>query len=226
MPEMPIDDSADNIASEINTCWRNTGINGDNSCAELEEYIHCRNCPAFKAAGRALLGRASAMSQVEQWTDKIGSEREDEKYEAISVGIFKLHNEWLALPTSAFSEVANDCNVRRISHGKGGVLLGICSIRGEIQLCVSLEKVLGMECHGYSERSRFCVLAEDNCKWVFPVDSVSAVAKINKNDIEPTPANLQSGLNLFSCGIFEHDGHKVGLLEANMIFHALARSVR
>lgn len=219
-------DKLDLSKLNINPCWRKIGITGDRSCPELAQYIHCRNCPVFAGAGRALLNRSKASGQIQEWTKQIAQERTVNKSDTLSVGIFRLADEWLALPTVVYSEVVNDCKVRRLEHGRDGILLGLCSVRGELQLCVSLEKLLGMECRGYQGRSRFCVLNDNGSKWIFPTDQVSGIVRIERAEIEETPVSAEMGLTLFSTGIFNHDGKKIGLLSEDLVFHALSRSMQ
>ena len=43
--------------AEIYDCWNQIGVEGDGSCADLEKFIHCRNCPVYANAGLQLLNR-------------------------------------------------------------------------------------------------------------------------------------------------------------------------
>src|SRR3981081_1849213 len=45
----------DTTHAALDDCWNRIGVHGDRSCAELQRHIHCRNCPVFAAAARALL---------------------------------------------------------------------------------------------------------------------------------------------------------------------------
>src|SRR5205823_3279707 len=60
-----------------------------------------------------------------------------------SVVIFRLGQEWLALPVGVLIEVTNPRRVHRVPH-RGGVLAGLVNIRGELHLCVHLDQVLGI----------------------------------------------------------------------------------
>lgn len=63
----------------------------------------------------------------------------------LSVVIFRLHKEWLALKASIFKEVTELAVVRTLPHRSNETFLGLVNIRGELQLCISLHHLLGLE---------------------------------------------------------------------------------
>src|SRR5438445_8021579 len=64
-----------------------------------------------------------------------------------SAVIFRIHSEWLALPTEAFQEVAERRRIHSLPHRRNGVVLGLVNIRGELLICVDLGRVLGIGAH-------------------------------------------------------------------------------
>ena len=46
----PPNSASDGTAASINDCWNRIGVRGDASCPELEQHVHCRNCPVYSAA--------------------------------------------------------------------------------------------------------------------------------------------------------------------------------
>ena len=38
-------------------CWKTIGVEADRSCEQLQQHVHCRNCPTYRLAGRQLLNR-------------------------------------------------------------------------------------------------------------------------------------------------------------------------
>ena len=55
-------------------CWARIGVAGDRSCAELGERVHCRNCPAYEAAGRALLDREPPPGYLAEWAQALAAD--------------------------------------------------------------------------------------------------------------------------------------------------------
>ncbi len=80
-----------------NACWNEIGVAGDRSCLELKTYTHCRNCPVYSRAGRQLLQRQAPAGYLNEWTNLLTHHQEEQPLNTISVGIFRLGGEWLAL---------------------------------------------------------------------------------------------------------------------------------
>ena len=57
MSNLPANASGSSARATITDCWNKIGVRGDSSCRELEEHVHCRNCPVHAAAAVALLDR-------------------------------------------------------------------------------------------------------------------------------------------------------------------------
>ena len=47
-------------AAAVNACWDRIGVQGDASCPELKQHVHCRNCPVYSAGAMQLLDREMA----------------------------------------------------------------------------------------------------------------------------------------------------------------------
>ena len=59
--------------------------------------------------------------------------------------IFRLGQEWLAFRTQTVAEVTLPRPVHRIPHRSNDVLIGLVNLRGQLQLCISLSGLLGVE---------------------------------------------------------------------------------
>lgn len=219
-PQTPAAQDADALP-----CWVTQGVQGDRSCPRLPEAIHCRNCPVLREAGRALLDQPVAPGQLAEWTAFVAQAREESRRSPLSAGVFRLGNEWLALPTPVFHEIVPAAAIRRLPHQKEGVLLGLSCIRGEIHLCVSLEALLGVA-PAQEAAAFFCVIGDGAGLWVFPAHEVAGIHRYAASQVQPVPAATGAGLNLFSRGILDCAGRPAGLLDEGMLLHALERSIR
>src|SRR6478672_11465316 len=123
-------------------CWNKIGVRGDRSCGELLKVTHCHNCPVFAAAGRRFLDAPSPPGYLDEWTDRLAAGESDESANELSLLVFRLGDEWLALPVSVLVEVTRPRTPHRIPH-RGGLLSGVVNIRGELHLCVRLDTLLG-----------------------------------------------------------------------------------
>lgn len=206
-------------------CWRSIGVTGARSCPRLQEYIHCRNCPVYAAAGRALLEQPASPAQLVEWTAGIAQERQERQRGTLSAGVFRIGEEWLALPTTFFFEVVNCMPIRRLPHAKDGIMLGLTVIRGEILLCMSLAALLGID-PGEEEPTRFCVIGGTDGRWVFPVQEVKGILHYRQAELQPVPTALNVGVQVFSHGLLDFNDWQAGLLDEHMLLHALERSIR
>lgn len=142
-------------APGVGDCWNRIGTSGDGSCPELQTHIHCRNCPVFAAAARTFFDRSAPEGYVAEWTrwlagagdpaglstagESAGSDRD-----VVSVLIFRLGQEWLAFRTTTVAEVTLPRPVHRVPHRNNEALIGLVNLRGQLQLCVSLHGLLGV----------------------------------------------------------------------------------
>ena len=126
-------------------CWSKIGVAGDRSCPELEGFIHCRNCPVLAEAARSFFDREPPEGYLETWSEILQTPEEVTESDAVSMLIFRVGREWLSLATPLLGEVTEMKPLHTITHRRGGVLEGIVNIRGQLQLCVSLMRLLGID---------------------------------------------------------------------------------
>src|SRR2546421_650683 len=121
------------IAGPFNDCWNRIGVHGDRSCPELDKVVHCHNCPVFAAAGRRFLNNPSPPGYLEEWTSRLAARAEFQAADLESVLIFRIGEEWLALPVGVLAEVTPWRQPHRIPH-RGGLIAGLVNLRGELHL--------------------------------------------------------------------------------------------
>jgi chemotaxis-related protein WspD len=158
---------------------------------------HCHNCPVYTAAGRGLFERAVPEAYRQEWTDVLAREKDIGAADTLSVFVFRLGAEWLALPTQVCQEVTERCVVRQLPHRSDAILLGLVNIRGEIRLCISLSGLLGLEADdearpqtGYRAYQWLVVIARDAAVWVFPVDEVYGLHPCHPGALQGVPVTV------------------------------------
>ena len=168
-------------------CWNTIGVNGNRSCPELGSFIHCRNCPVFTAAARTFFDRPAPEGYLAEWSRWLsrssapgvrGEQTQDEAHGvihdggAVSVLIFRLSLEWLAVRTQAVAEVTIPRPVHQVPHRSNLVLMGLVNLQGQVQLCVSLRGLLGVE--GQASSTRLVLLRDQDRaeSWAFEADQV------------------------------------------------------
>ena len=130
----------------IDECWREIGVSGDRSCPELEEQLHCRNCPTHAQIARRLLDRPLPPGYRDEWTRHFAlrDEKAPEGEEIDSVLIFRIGEEWLGLPAGICREIAEPRPVHSLPHRRSEAVRGIVNVRGELLICISLPALLGI----------------------------------------------------------------------------------
>jgi chemotaxis-related protein WspD len=215
----------------INDCWNKIGVRGDSSCPELKKYIHCRNCPVYSAAAVELLDIDLPADHMARWTSHVAEPKVLAEIDTHAVVVFRIGNEWLALPTALFKEIASVGAIHSVPHRHNGVVLGLVNIRGELLACVSLREMLGLEQTSEHKRGkhhtangRFMVLQRDGNRVVCPVDEVHGIQRFNPSDQTPVPATLAKATATYTVALLPWKQKSVGLLDDQLLFYTINRS--
>lgn len=225
----------------VSECWQRIGVwSKEKSCPKLKEVIHCRNCDVFIQAGRRLLDGDLPQAYRDEWAQIMASEKKDELFQTVSLVLFRLESEWLALKTQVLSEVIDPQNLKShtLPHRKNRILKGVINVRGEIQLCVSLRELLGIagstgHASAFSTKKtdhlpyqRMMVINSDDGKWVFPVSEIIGVYRIHSSTFQNVPVTVAKAQSTFTKGIFKWEDHYVAFLDDELLIYSLTRSVQ
>lgn len=211
-------------------CWQAIGVWGDRSCPELAKHTHCHNCPVFAAAGRRFLDAPSPAGYLDEWTTRLAEPARQAADGLIGALVFRLGEEWLALPVGVLVEVTHPRKPHRIPH-RGGLLAGLVNVRGELHLCVRLDLMLGIDRPNpdrpaANARPRMVVVRKDTDRWAFAADDVDLVRRVAASELLPTPPTLTRAGARVTRGVFHRDNRAVGLLDDARLFEALRERVR
>jgi chemotaxis-related protein WspD len=213
-------------------CWDRIGVQGDRSCTRLAEAGHCRNCSVFAEAGQRLFEREAPPDYLDQWTRQLAEVGSVAATDAISLLLLRVGPEWLALEAGCVVEIISPRGIHRVPHRTDRLLLGLANIRGELQLCVSLSELLGIErlplseTHGTTSQPRMIVAEHEQKRWVFPVDEVDGVCRIPTDAMESLPYTVERSARYYCKALFRQDQKRVGTLSVQRLFQALARIIR
>lgn len=216
--------------TEIDTCWNRIGVYGDHSCTELSKFVHCRNCSLFSNAAHRLLDRALPEEYRREWTAHFAQEKKTAAPAKLSAIVFRLGNEWLALPTAAFQEVAERRRIHSLPHRRQTPVLGLVNIRGELLICVSLGRILGQDRGAERHRTpgateRLLVASWQGSRLVFPVDDVQGIHRFQGNELREPPATVAKSRPSFSEGVLIWRGQPVGFLNPAQLFNSLDKAL-
>lgn len=218
------------MTTERADCWNSIGVWGDASCPELETAVHCHNCPVFTSAGRNFLASPPPDGYLEAWTARLIDKEDEKSAEVQGVLLFRLGEEWLALPVAALHEVIPLRPIHRIPF-RGGLLAGVVNVRGELHLALRLNHLLGIANSSKSQEEgiavpRLLVAGGEEQTWVFRVDEVDRVHRLVLNELRPTPPTLSRSTTRFSRGVFGYRNRVIGLLDEKRLFEAVRAGLK
>ncbi len=225
------------MASSLNStqaerCWKSIGVFGDRSCERLQRHRHCRNCEAYSEAAKSLFDREVPDEELRTWTKQLAEGKEVEVAGSVSVLMFRVRAEWLALPTEHFKEVVDIRPVHPVPFRSNQVLLGLVNINGELVPCVSLVHLLRLEdetsagnADARKGRQRMVVVERNKQRFVVPVDEILGVRRISMEHVERAPATVTKSPAALNRGIFEVEDKAIGWLDEDRFFAALEESL-
>ncbi len=224
-------------------CWNKIGVEGDRSCPQLKTAIHCRNCTVYSLAGRSLLEREASPEYLHEWTEILAKTQSDDALaqingvivrsaETLSVMIFRLGDEWLALPVKLLQEVTPACVIHSLPHRSNELFMGLVNIRGEILLCVALRHLLNLETIVDSSENPLpvdseimMVVASEENRWVFPVDEVCGVHRFQISELQNTPVVISKASAAYTKKVIYWQEQKVNYLDADLLFDTLTQRI-
>jgi chemotaxis-related protein WspD len=226
---------AKNRIRKVDDCWNKIGVWGaaQPRCERLAEVIHCRNCQVFTQAGRLAFDRATPAGYVKQWTDRYCEERAEQSNTNLSIVVFRLAREWFSLPTRYFVHVEKTGFIHKIPHLSSDFLLGLVNVNGTVRLCFSIAGLLGAQFNEVAPHDdqvgvyrRFLVLSFNGQSFVFPVDEVGGIARVNTELIQNAPATLPSGRVEMIQGVIDLKGRQVAMLDSGRVFGTIEEAIR
>lgn len=216
----------------INDCWNRIGVRGDSSCPELAQHIHCRNCPVYATAAGDLLDTDLPADHLARWSSHVAQAKPVLEIDRQAVVVFRIGDEWLALPSLLFKEIAPLGVIHAVPHRRNGVVLGLANIRGELLACVSLREVLSLQAAKAGKRDqrqavggRFMVIQREGNRLVCPVDEVHGIQRFHRRQQLPLPATLAKATATYTLALLPWQQKTVGLLDDQLLFYTLNRSL-
>jgi len=219
-------DPSETEQAQLHSCWNSIGVAGDKSCPALLTHAHCRNCPTYSDAAMSLLDRArpAASSDTSHYNEQAVADRPKDR----SAVIFRLGVEWFAVATAAFDEVVEPRPIHALPHRRNPAILGIANVRGELIVCLSLGRVLGVaedDARDASKRRRLLVLRSETGRVAIPVDEVQHAQRYHDGELAPPPATVTRSENSFTTGLLVGPARTAGKLDEARLFAAIDRII-
>lgn len=208
------------------TCWSETGVYGDKSCSELPRVVHCRNCAVFAAAGTGLLARPLPEGYRQEWAEHFAQERPFPQPVTESAILFRLGSDWMALPTHILQEVSERRPIHSLPRRRHGIVVGLANVRGELLICVSLARLMGLAESSLSEGyHRLLVANWEGNRIGFPVDEVQGPHRFHARELQGPPGTSTQPATALAKNIFLWRQRPVGLLNTASLFAVINRNL-
>jgi chemotaxis-related protein WspD len=230
--ELPKRNLESTSSIKLNDCWNKIGVWGNRECGELKKVIHCRNCTVYSSAAAQLLGAELPEDYLERWTTHFAIEKKIESRQMQAALIFRIGAEWLAMSPNNLQEIAEVRPIHSVPRGRSNTLLGLANIRGELLVCVALDRVLGLEKmgpeKGTSKRAlyrRMVVAGREGSRFVFPVEEVHGIHWFNPTELKGVPSTVAKAQATYIKGILLWQNNSVGCLDDRLLFDMLDGSL-
>ena len=111
-------------------------------------------------------------------------------------------------------------------------MLGLASVRGELLVCVSLGQVVGVEPLAAASGDRrgtvyrrLLVIRREDVRVVCPVDEVHGIQRVLPRELKSVPTTVAKAAVTYSTALLSWQGHSVGILDDQLLFYSLKRSL-
>lgn len=175
-----------------------------------------------ESAAARLFDRDLPPGHIEEWTRHFATPAAAEAADTQSAFVFRIGADWLALPAGAVDEVAEPRAIHGVPH-RSGIVLGLVNVRGELLVCVSLARLLGIEQDSQGAGHRLLVLRSDVRRMVCPVDEVHGGCRHAAQDLIPPPATVAGAI--YTRAMLAWGNRTAGYLDDGRIAEALERSL-
>lgn len=184
------------------------------------------------SAASKFFARTPPPEYIQEWTEALKRPILHENKNLISVMVFRLGKEWLALPTIFFKEIKRPKPVHAIPHKSGKILKGIVNINGELKLYISLHEMLQIEPDLSPpqdkepfHQDRMIVIIREADVWVLTADEIEGIFNWDLSGLENVPVNAAKSRINYIKGIMKMGTRGIGLLDEELLFASLKRSI-
>ncbi len=209
---------------EKNMCWQDIGSWSERppSCERLNRERHCRHCNVFSEAAKSKVYNSYAENDIFQQAKIIIAQQTTQPNEGIYSAIpFRMGPKWFLLPTHAVISIASNIRAHSIPNLKNYYVKGLVPVNGEIYLCFSLSRLMGIN-RDYSETpdlkrgifERLMVINAGSIRIAIRVDEIREAVRYDDADVNKSCTDITSAWKpyLLGCVFFEKPKHTISCL--------------
>lgn len=209
-------------------CWNRSGVFGKADCAELNRFLHCRNCPVYSTASFHLLSQPLSREYREEAAVRLSKPKDSPPPSNASALLFSIRSESFGINTTDVQEISEPRSIHSLPHRRHGIVLGIVNIRGELLTCISLGHLLGIPgtpAHASLRLGgrRLVVVHTSGGRIAFPVDQIYGVHRFHTSQINLPPATVARATNPCTIGTLKWRDVTVALFNIEALVGAVSR---
>ena len=181
----------------------------------------------IESAVLRLLDRPVSEADLLARATEVAQPAEVRSVRTVALLVFRLRRESLALPVRSLQSVTARTVPTPIPHRSGGVLCGICNIRGELILCADLPRLLDLPQtvapppEAEIDQRRMIVMGSPSDSWTFEVDALIGVERFDLAAARRAPGTVEGRLGAFAASLIDTDSGVVTLLDADRVLSGL-----
>ena len=164
-----------------------------------------------------LRGRAESLAQVEE-TDSV--------VEMLGLLLFRLGEEWYAVPIPGVREIINDFVLTPIPRVPEFVR-GVMNVRGEIVSVTDVAALMRITSDGSlseQELPSAIIVRTDRCVSALVVDEIGDIVDVARSSVEPPLATLDRTQVEFISGSVYRDGRLIGIINLDRILEPIGEN--
>ncbi|MCB4771642.1 chemotaxis protein CheW [Ancylobacter sp. Lp-2] len=180
--------------------------------------------PGYREEWARYFARVPDVDEVEAEAGEAGADRR--------VLVFRLGDEWLALPADLVQEITEPRPRHTLPHRRDELVLGVVNIRGELLVEISFASLIGLgEARGEAAENRITafprlvVLGRDRHRVAFRVDEVHGLHQHATRDLVALPATIGKSASSFATAMIAWQGRMLGRLDGDLVLDAIDRGI-
>lgn len=187
------------------------------------------------ASANTLFDREPDISYLEEWAKLLAKPLEKvEDAKETSMVVFRLSNEWFSLPTLLFSEISIPHLINPIPCQKDSLVLGIVNLRGQLLVCFSMHKLLGIKEEKTNKLKHYKIdfhyprlgaISDENMFLTFPIDEVDGIYSIDLSQMSNIPITIANSQENYLKGAIKWNEKKIYIINEEILFQNLRSKI-
>ena len=142
---------------------------------------------------RELLSRPLTDAHLKENTALVAAPTEARASSLLSLLIFRVGHERLAIAADDAHRVTPCSTIRRVPHRSNQVIAGIANIGGELIPVGHIGATLGITAG--NAPTHFVVIGSPNSRWAFSIDELEGVVRVERSSLDAAPTTVRHAMD-------------------------------